>query len=392
MLDRIKLSTQSQDLSRHYFKSDDMQSDVSFSFLLDFLCDDKSLPLSIQSKEETELVKTTLFVSLLGDLFACLPGNEVPEKVEEISWSNRLQFVFWALTGTLVAACQGFDSVATILSLCTFIPSWVILVVGISFAIFSVAVFYSLELFQVSQVLGVKLMDTSKLLDIYLLELNEIKRMRRKIMNYRLAELTLDELDQIKRIVSMLQIRLNAITKDSEQFDKALNSIGIKIAHIIFSGVTGLLFFGGGFLAGQTVALFVLSLFMTAVSPTFLPVILFSVVVGLAALSLYWCIQHGELNKIISGWFGLDANTIAQLSDVASMEKQNNKLEQIKANVMGFSQLREKINPEKLKVEESNYLEPPQKAFASHRDGLFASPLSPFNDNFVDDQTLGYNC
>jgi hypothetical protein len=153
-----------------------------------------------------------------------------------------------------------------------------------------------------------------------------------------------------------------------------------------------LLFFGGGFLAGQTVALFVLGLFMTSISPTFLPVILFSVVVGLAALSLYWCIQHGELSNIISGWFGLDANTIAQLSDVAYMQKQNEKLEHIAEHVMDFSQLKEKINPEQLHVEKSNLFESPQTGLANHRNGFyFEPPLSLLNDNSVNDLTLGYN-
>lgn len=382
MLDKIKLSTQSQELSKQYFKADGLQAEVGFSFLLALLSDDKNLPLSIQSKKETELVKVSLFVSLLSDLLACLPGEEEPEKVEEISWSNRFQFVFWALTGTLVAACQGFDSVATILSLCSFIPSWLILVVSVAFAIFSVAVFYSLELFQVSEILGVKFMDTSKLLDMYLLELNEIKRIRRRITTYRLAELALDELEQIKQLVSMLQIRLDAITQDAEQFDKALNSMGIKIARTLFSCMTGLLFLGGGFLAGQTVAIFVLSLFMTTVSPTFLPVILFSVFVGLAALGLYWCIQHGELNKNISGWFGLDANTITQLSDVAYMQKQNKKLENIATQAMDFSQLKEK----------NNFFQSSQIALTNNRNGFYSeSPPSSLNGNLGNDLTLDYH-
>ena len=345
MLERIGLSERSLELIKDFNEAggEFNSPDGNFSSLMKWLSDENELGDSVPSIKSLEFLKTSLIASLLADLLSSLPGTASVADEKETSWSSIIQIVLISCAGTLVAACQGFDSAATMLSLFS-LPAWVILVVGLAFALLSVAIFYSIDLIQASQILGVKLTDAPKALDMYLLQLNEIKAIRRKITTHlNPTQLTTDELAQLECIISMLQKRLAALMADCKQFDEALHSYPVKTAQFIFAGLIGLLFFGGGFFAGQTVALFILGLFMASVSATYLPVILFSALVGLAALSLYGYIQLSELNKPISRWFGLDENVIAKLCDVPDLIKQEDKLERLKSNIMGISKLKSEV-------------------------------------------------
>lgn len=342
MLERLKLSSKSQTLLNTLQETDDSfeESDDTLLRLIAYLNNECLLVSCDKPKEDIEFLKAQLVASLLTDLRIGLSDEESPSNEQDLSWVKLGQVIFLGLAGTLVAACQGFDSVVGMLTMLP-IPAWAILTLGIAFSILSVVVFYSLDLIQVSNILGVRLWDTPKLLDTYLSQLHEIKKIRQLILsNYCPLSLSKDELQQLKEILSMLQYRINALIKDGKQFDEALHSLPVKAAQYFFSGMAGLLFFGGGFFAGQSVAMFLLGLFMASVTPTFLPVIIFGVVVGVAAFCIYWYLEFSESNKLISGWFGLDKDTIEQLCDVSHLTEQNKKLEQLKRIVIGDIQLK----------------------------------------------------
>ncbi len=316
-------------------------SPVDYTQLISWLHDEETLSsyATQRSKKRIEFVLASLRAELLRDLLTSM-GGEVPDSnaAENTSWSARIKFLLLALAGTLLAGCEGFDSITTMLSVLS-LPSMVILIAGLSFSILSIVVFYGFDLVQVSKNLGVTLSDAPKLLDVYLLQMKEIKRIRKKINTYKLAELSSEELAQLENTINMLQRRFQALAEASSQFDSALNSRKMQIVKFIASATAGLLFFGSGFFAGQSVAMFVAGLFIPAVLPTFWPVVLFSVIVGIAAFSLYWYVEQVGFKKLVSGWFGLDEDKIEQLCEKEHLDREEQKLENLKEQVISTAQL-----------------------------------------------------
>ena len=141
----------------------------------------------------------------------------------------------------------------------------------------------------------------------------------------------------------MLQRRFQALVEASSQFDRALNSRKMQVVKFIASGTAGLLFFGSGFFAGQSVAMFIADLVIPAVLPTFWPVVLFSVIVGIAAFSLYWYVEQVGFKKLVSGWFGLDEDKIEQLCDKELLDREEQKLENLKEQVISTAHLTHRV-------------------------------------------------
>ena len=133
-----------------------------------------------RSKKKIEFILASLRAELLRDLLASMGGELLDNNTEEnTSWTARIKFGLLALAGTLLAGCEGFDSITTMLSVLS-LPSMVILIAGLGFSILSIVVFYGFDLVQVSKNLGVTLSDAPKLLDVYLLQMKEIKSIRKK--------------------------------------------------------------------------------------------------------------------------------------------------------------------------------------------------------------------
>lgn len=141
----------------------------------------------------------------------------------------------------------------------------------------------------------------------------------------------------------MLQKRFTLLTKASNQFGMALESENMKMAKTLISGVSGILFFGGGFFAGQSVALFVSGLLVNSLTPAFWPVILFSVIVGLAAFSIYWYVERPGLDKLVSSWFGLNEENIQKLCDKILINKEIHKLESLKRKIISAARLAKRV-------------------------------------------------
>jgi hypothetical protein len=345
MAKKVTLSNRSQQLITNYLAMDNSKqsslthfsSSVDDSDLVEWLHGEIRTPVSAskQSNQEMEFTVAALRSELLHDLFSAMKGQESSPNPQEEHPSRikKVKFALLAAAGTLLAACEGFDSITTMMSVFS-LPSVLILLMGVSFSALSILVFYGFDLVQVSKNLGVTLRDAPKLLDVYLAQMNEIKAIRRQIATYCLSGLSTEELSHLEKTIHMLDIRFQAIIEASKQFDLALNSSKIRISKGLFAGISGLLFFGGGFFAGQSVAMFMLGLVITGgVTATFWPVVLFSVVVGLAAFSLYWYIEQVGLKQLISGWFGLDEEKIEKLCDKDILNKEANKLGNLKEQV-----------------------------------------------------------
>ncbi|KTD34747.1 coiled-coil protein [Legionella moravica] len=315
--------------------------------LIDWLADELKIPETSSKtyKEKIEFIIASLRAELLKDLLTAMPGtNAYVRKAEPpASSSNQNKFILLAIAGTLLAACEGFDSIASLLSVLPF-PPLAIFAVGVVFSALSIVVFYGFDLVQVSQNLGVKLRDTPKLLDIYLTQLDEIKAIRRTLESYDLTQLTGQKLELYEHTIVMLQFRLKAVAQASKQFEMALNSENMKLAETVVSWVAGLLFFGSGYFAGQSVAVFVLSLFMTAVSPVFFPIVLFGLGIGFAAFGLYWNVERIGVKQLISTWFGLDEEKIDKLCDSENLANQESKLDILLERVSNTKALINKIS------------------------------------------------
>lgn len=290
-------------------------------------------------KRKIEFVLASLHASLLHDLLTSMSHGAPSTEAQPVSRWAKLKFFLLAAAGTLFAVCEGFDSITTMLGIFS-LPAFATLLAGLVFSVFSVMVFYGFNLVQISKNLGVTLTDTPKLLDVYHTELQEIKALRMKISKMKHTQLSSNELQALNDQVVMLGNRVTALSNSSKQFDLALNSKKMKAAKAAFVGLAGILFFGGGFFAGQSVAVFLLGMVVAGAGATFWPVTLFSIVVGLAAFSLYWYVERIGLEQLISGWFGLDEEKIQALCANEHVKEELDELDGLHAQLSGVKTLK----------------------------------------------------
>lgn len=360
MAKSVQLSEKTQVLIEHFNNLAGFNNDlyplvpvIDAEVLVAWLSNSVLIPAHVtaKTKKELEFTLVSLRVELFRDLLLSMGiKHEILSKQEKAaSQLARLKFYFLAISGALFAACEGFDSITTLLSVFS-LPALVTLLAGFAFSILSVAVFAGFNLVQVSKNLDIKLTDAPKLLDLYVLQMVEIKSIRKKIASYNLATLSRSDLEHLSCIVLMLQKRLASLGESCQQFAVALNSSKVGVAKAIFGGLSGILFFGSGFFAGQSVAVFLLSLAIAGgVSASFAPVVLFSLAVGFAAFSVYWYVEKVGLQQLISGWFGLDEDKIAGLCEQEQLNMQAQKLNVLQEQVDSMiekNRILERLTPE----------------------------------------------
>jgi hypothetical protein len=351
---KVTLSQRSQKLMLSYLKMAQVRLPdfenghpiVDATAVIAWLNDDMAKPAYSSSKKRTEALEcmtAELRAFLLADLKSALPGVDAKEESEKEKPKSKAKkiakYVFLSLAGTLVVASEGFDSITAMMGMLS-VPSLVTFLVGFSFSIFSVAVLHGLELYQIAKNLGVRVKDASKMLEACNSQLDEIKSIRRKIASVPLTSMSSSELAEREKILAMLAKRCSEVSQTSKYFVKALNGKGMKVVKYLVTGLAGFLFFGSGFFAGQSVAVFVLNMFYGAVASTFWPVILFSVLVGLASLAIFWIVENEGVSQLISKWFRLDREKIDRVCDKEKLEQEENKLQVLKENVQGIAHLK----------------------------------------------------
>lgn len=347
----ITISLSSQKWIKKYLlasgvrRNEILPSSIKFKTLIAWLSTNpiKSFEKSKKS-QKIEFILVSLQTEFLCDLALSMKGE--CERIEKKDNNNssgmsKIKFLFLTSAGILVTACQGFDGVVTMLSVFAMPPA-IMLGIGFTFILLSVIVFLGVDLVKVSNTLGVKLSEY-KLLDAYLFQLQKIKAIRKKINNYTLVAMSQEDLQQLELILSMLQKRFMFLAVASKQFDEALNSKNVQMIKTALSGVSALFFFGGGFFAGQSVALFVSSLVLESVLPTFWPIIVFSALVGLAALSIYWYVERPGLEKLVTNWFGLNEEKVQQLCDKNSLDIEAKKLASLKEKVTSTARVTKRL-------------------------------------------------
>ena len=284
------------------------------------------LQKEIKYDKETRFQAESLRAALLQDLhdsFFLDDDDHFNKKQDNptTSWYSTAQFIYLAVVGTFLAICQGFDGIASILGSFSSVPIGLFFAAGFTFSLLSVGVFYVFDLVAISQQLGVTWGKSTRMLDVFLEQVDQIEKLRQVVEDCYANESADANADAIERrelqqLVAMLALRYSALDEARVFYLNALNnSPGVEFAKLVTTALTAVVFFGGGFFAGQTLALAVASLFMTVATATLWPVVATSAVAGLAALSLYCFIQSPVLANLVGHWFGLDKELINAFAD-----------------------------------------------------------------------------
>ncbi|MBX9704595.1 MAG: hypothetical protein K2X39_10620, partial [Silvanigrellaceae bacterium] len=142
-------------------------------------------------------------------------------------------------------------------------------------------------------------------------------------------EADLLHIQEYKELVAMLQGRYSTLRTNCAFLEDILNNPELQMAKSIASAGFGMFLFCGGFFVGKTFFLAAATLFVSVINPLSIPIILGSLIVGVAAFSFYWFSERASFENLIGSWFGLDKEKIDQLSnneDIADTEANLNKL------------------------------------------------------------------
>lgn len=304
----------------------------------------------LEPTQEVSDAKTTLYIhslhaSLLKDLHTTLNKKETKE---DPSWWAKSKYKLLTLAGTIYFGCQGFGDSAAFMEALSSIPALAVFVTGTLFSLFSVLVFYSCDLREISKDLGIKPKDTPQILDSLWEELKHIKKIRLTLA--KTTHKNIQELEDNLDFAKIVQKRHAILEQECKKLQLALDKPYLKIGKLITSLIEGLIFFSGGYFAGQTVALACASLFLASVATTAWPIVLASVVVGFAALSIYWFVERPGIENLISKMKGLDKAKIDALCDPKAVTKETEKLNNL------VEELDEKIQLQQQHMESQNKL------------------------------------
>lgn len=267
----------------------------------------------------------SLHIALLKDLNNALLSKKAVKHKSKANWHARLQYLLLAVAGAIYFGCEGFDGITAILSILSLKAAIFVFICGAIFSLLSIGVFYVFDLAEISKNLGVKIKNTPKIVDLYLREIEMIKAIR-KTINANFSKKTEERLGEDLVVLAMLKERYIALDSARHSLKQSLEHPGLEVTKKIMAAITGVIFFSGGFFAGQTVAMAFALLFVASVAPTFWPVLLASVVVGMAALSVYWFVERPRFENLIGRWVGLDKEKINELCDEDAVEKELSKL------------------------------------------------------------------
>lgn len=273
----------------------------------------------------------SFYASLLKDLndkLSLEQGIEIqPESPKP--WYRKGQFFALALAGTLLAMCDGFNGLSSMLGLMATVSPAVLIGTGLLFSAMSVSVFYGFDLAGISKNLGVGFKSTPKLLDVFLEQSAEIKKLRKYIdANFYKADKA--RFIEMQAMIKMITHRYHALDTARETYNQASNNPALNKLKFGMALITGTLFFSGGFFTGQAMAMTIAELLLGAVAATFTPVLALSILGGAAAFGLYWSLQRPGLENLVSSSFGLDQEKIEEFADEQRVNKQKKKLSGVK--------------------------------------------------------------
>ena len=254
-------------------------------------------------------------------------------------------FILLGVSGALLAICDGFDGVASILSLFVGLPIWFVYVVGFSFSLLSLTVFYGFDFVQIAQNLDINLSDTTHLIDVFVEQTVQIKQIRKLLKQIQEMEVVNSASSELAQLVQILKTTQGKLEQCGQQYMLELKRTELVIIKTAVALTAGILFFSYGFFSGQSLAVAILSLYLSTVSLVFWPVMIMSIVVGLASFGVYWFVERPGLENLVGSWLGLDEDKINQLADSDALSKTSRKLSQLE-RLFTVSQSKEKTVPD----------------------------------------------
>jgi len=299
----------------------------------------------IGADKTSRFLLQSLRVSLLEDLNnSFLSNNEIDKKKDaEASWNKKFLFGLLAFAGTIVAICEGFDGIVSILGTFTAIPAIVTLTAGLAFSALSVIVFYGFDLLAISSNLGVKIANSPNLIDVLVEEVEQIEAIRKNIDDSYADESSSENLELLKDIAVMLKVSNDALDDARASYKNDLNNPSLNTMKSAVAAVTGVLFFGSGFYSGQSLALGVAALFSTSAAVPMAPIILTSLIVGIASFAIYWYVERPGLENLVGRWCGLDKENIDKLADEELVDAQKHGLKRLEDKITNKIDLQTKI-------------------------------------------------
>ncbi len=278
-------------------------------------------------------------LALLQDLYRSYNKIAVPTE-EPATWWGFIGLGCIAMAGTIASICEGFDSFASILNLFIGIPYWSIFIIGFTMAIIPVIFFYGFDFDEISKNLNLPLYQSKKTLDIFLEQSKLIESLRKKIKHtlQEILENTQappgahknEEHEQLLRLYQMLLIcecQLQQVRPIyTSEYQRVHEQYYLKIAKALMVILAGLLYFACGFFAGQTLAMALLSAFLSAsLTTTTWPVLLVSISIGIASLSIYCFAERLNVENLVERWLNVDIDKIQELPDQPQTKKHEKK-------------------------------------------------------------------
>lgn len=291
------------------------------------------------SIEAHNLLNESTKASLLCDLYQSLSDEHIAPEASKVPWHKQALFYWLVGAGSLLAITEGIDGMASMLSVlpsCS--PIWLVMGGGL-FSILSLSVFYGFDMVSISQNLGMASNKKPDLLDQYILQIETIEQ----ITNHWLLHLheinDLSLLLEIDHIREAFKDQLMTFRQVGENYESALNHVGLYCLKKAFSVLTALFYFSGGFFGGQTLAMTMLAMSGLTVTALSTPVLFSSVFLGVAAMSIFWFFERSGVENLVGQKVGLDQDKIEQLSSKATIDCIESQLDLLKAKSKNQSEL-----------------------------------------------------
>ncbi len=304
----------------------DQKTEINIVELLNWLNHNVRL-----ENDDSQFLLESLRASFLEDLYYSIPEHIKFHKNDEPQ-SNYELFRFLTIAGMIVAICEGFDGIVSILGLFPFVPAAPIFIAGIIFAALSVIVFRGFDLIAMAKNLGVE-MEAPHGVDVFLEQVDQIAKLRAVISLCCTEDSHEQDHATLKQLSMMLSTRYQALDEVRDRYKEDLNSPYLRTAKSLTSAIAGVMFFGSGFFSGQSVFLAIASIFTTSVSALFWPILAASFVVGVAALSIYWFVERPGLESLVSRWLDIDEDKINAMVDDQLVMEQKRDLHQLARQV-----------------------------------------------------------